>query len=103
MRLGVTPVLPATDPAELGAAPGAGHVIAGAVLGDGHLALYTLGDEKVPGKSWIEAKALVLLTGLAFVPGFATLKARDQPTFCAQGLSLAAAPRSLDQRLTLVS
>ena len=103
MRLGVTPVLSATDPAELGAAPGAGHVIAGAVLGDGHLALYTLGDEKVPGKSRIKAKALVLLTGFAFVPGFATLKARYQPTFCAQGLFLAAAARSLDHRLTLVS
>ena len=99
----MTPVLPATDPAELGATPGAGHVIAGAVLGDGHLALYTLGNEKVPGKSWIEAKALVLLTGLTFVPGFATLKARDQPTFCTQGLSLAAAPWSLDHRLTLIS
>ena len=103
MRLGVTPVLSATDPAELGAAPGAGHVIAGAVLGDGHLALYTLGNEKVPGKSRIKAKALVLLTGFAFVPGFATLKARDQPTFCAQGFSLTATPRSPDHRLTLVS
>ena len=99
----VSSVRLAADPAKLRIAARACHMVAGAVLGDGHLALYTLGDEKVPGKSRIKAKALVLLTGFAFVPGFATLKARDQPTFCAQGLFLAAAARSLDHRLTLVS
>ena len=99
----MTPVLPATNPAELCAAPRAGHVITSAVLGDRHLALDAFGDEKVPGQSWVEAKALVFLTGFAFMPGLATLEARDQPAFCAQGLSLAATSRSLDHRLALVS
>ena len=92
-----TPRLTA-DPAELVPATGAGHVIAGAILGDRCTTLCTFGNKQVSGD---RRRHLLLSTLSLIVPGLATPEACILVANSTAGATLAPTLGSSDDVLAI--